>query len=431
MKPHLIIKTKTAVTASRIPFWGDFIKNKTGEISNFFPEFDSILSNNHLNFWLTQEYKPVSEHWSNEEINSGLNRIYRVILKENFAFPERLLEQIKIIPLVEDVRPALVADAPIPIASSMSLQPNISRSREIIGLKQAHFYCKGNPSIKIAVLDTGVDAQHAELRTAVSNQADFVNLDGLDTVEFVGDITGYDEVAEDEVGHGSHVAGIIAGKGKEMPLGVVPECKIMAVRVLASMKQGDKLVGAGLIDNINVGIKWAIDHGADIINMSLGIKHSGGGLPHEEIIQYAKSKGVTIVAASGNDGQNNKYYPGALPGVIAVGAINDDREVADFSSYGANVSLSAPGTNIYSSYAYGKYAFASGTSQASPFVAGAVALLKSHALSKGYRLKDNQVKYILKHTSDKVNTRFKDEKAGYGVINLADAIKLLNYQLTS
>jgi subtilisin family serine protease len=72
-------------------------------------------------------------------------------------------------------------------------------------------------------------------------------------------------------------------------------------------------VGAGLIDNINAGVKWAIDQGADVINMSLGVQYTGGGLPHEEVVEYARRKGVTIVAASGNDEQEALYYPGAFP----------------------------------------------------------------------------------------------------------------------
>src|SRR3712207_9142629 len=94
----------------------------------------------------------------------------------------------------------------------------------------------------------------------------------------------------------------------------------MAVRVLASLRSGDAVQGAGIVDNINVAIKWVVDRGVDVINMSLGIRHTGGGLPHEDVIRYALDRGVSVVAASGNDGTDPKYYPGALPGVVAVGA---------------------------------------------------------------------------------------------------------------
>src|SRR5215472_4081012 len=132
--------------------------------------------------------------------------------------------------------------------------------------------------------------------------------------------------------------------------------------------------------------------------MSLGIKHRGGGLPHEDVIRYALSKGVTVVAASGNDGTNERYYPGALPGVIAVGAVDNNGMVTPFTSYGANIAVVAPGLSIYSSFAHRTYAFASGTSQASPHVAAAVALMKSYAWEQGKRLSNTDIAYILKNT---------------------------------
>ena len=234
----------------------------------------------------------------------------------------------------------------------------------------------------------------------------------------------------DDQGHGTHVAGIIAGQGLNMPLGVVPRCKILPVRVLGAMKRGAKKVGAGLVDNINSGIKWAIDHGADVINMSLGIEHTDGGLPHEEVVKYARRKGVSIVAASGNDGQEHLYYPGALPHVIAVGALDESGEITSFSTYGKQVDFAAPGTDIYSTYIGNDYGFSTGTSHASPFVAGAIALLKSYARQKyKINLSDRQVKYLLKHTADKLDKRFKHPKAGFGKLNLLDALRLLDYKL--
>ncbi len=291
----------------------------------------------------------------------------------------------------------------------------------------ARLLTKGSPAVKIAVLDTGVNLNHKELESKITDPADFVNIQGLDTTEFIGDTADNDNVPEDEVGHGTHVSGIIAGKGIEMDEGVCPNSKIMPVRVLATMKSGNKVVGAGIIDNINTGIKWAVDNGADIINMSLGIRHAGGGLPHDDIIKYAISKNVTIVAASGNDGSPEKYYPGALPGVIAVGAVDHSGNVTDFSSYGAEITVVAPGLNIYSSYSNNTYAFASGTSQASPFVCGGIGLLKSYARQYGKNLSNDTIKHILKHTSDKIDSQWRNQKAGYGLINLADAFKLLHY----
>src|SRR5262249_27087212 len=224
-----------------------------------------------------------------------------------------------------------------------------------------------------------------ELRGKIDKRFDFVDLQGIDTRDFVGRTHGLDTNVTDDVGHGTHVAGIIGAIGLNMSEGVCPDCRLMAVRVLATMRSGDRLVGAGIVDNINNGIKWAVDNGADVINMSLGIRNEGGGLPHEDVIRYAHSRGVVVCAASGNDGSANLYYPGALPGVFSVGAIDPTGAVTKFTSF-ANITLVAPGVNIYSSYAHGGYAYASGTSQASPFVAGAVALMKSYARERGATL---------------------------------------------
>jgi subtilisin family serine protease len=106
-------------------------------------------------------------------------------------------------------------------------------------------------------------------------------------------------------------------------------------------------------------------------------------------------------------------------------------QTAYFSTYGKQVSLVAPGTNVYSTYLNNDYSFSTGTSHASPFVAGAVALLKSYAIKKvGKPITDGQVKHILKHTADKVDARFKHRKAGFGKLNLIDALKLLDYKLS-
>ncbi|HRI96770.1 MAG TPA: S8 family serine peptidase, partial [Nocardioides sp.] len=270
-----------------------------------------------------------------------------------------------------------------------------------------------------------VNLDHPELRGKIVAKADFVDLQGLDTSSFVGDFLGADDDPEDELGHGTHVAGIIAAEGVGMDPGIAPGCSLMAVRVLATLRSGGRDQGAGVVDNINPGIKFAADNDADVINMSLGIRHVGGGLPHEDVIRYALARGVTVVAASGNDGTDTKYYPGALPGVVAVGAVDGEGRVASFTSYGAQITVVAPGVNILSSFAHGRYAVASGTSQASPCVAGAVALLKSFARDNGVRLGPDDVLRILRETSDRPDRRLRSTHAGYGVLNMTDAFKWL------
>lgn len=432
MKKHIIVRLYRPLSDDlTIPDWVDFINNKSVVKESLNQDIDRLLGDIGVKFWLTKEYKPAGAQWSIEEIREGLNRTYRMILRQNYALPDNLVHQIRLIPSVEDARELKVAEADLP-THQLSMQTALwtQRVSDLTYLQYAKAITRGAPEIKIAVLDTGVNLNHKELEGKVVKRADFVNLEGLDTAGFIGDIKDYDDVPEDEVGHGTHVSGIVSGRGLQMDEGVAPLCSIMAVRVLATMKNGARLVGAGIVDNINTGIKWAVDNGADIINMSLGIKHMGGGLPHEEVIRYALSKNVTVVAASGNDGTSERYYPGALPGVIAVGAMDDTGTVAGFTSYGANITVVAPGVNIYSSFAQNTYAFASGTSQASPFVSGTVGLMKSYALGQGKKLTNHEITYILKNTSDRVDSRLRNEHAGYGLINLSDGFKLLSHLLS-
>jgi thermitase len=429
MKHHLILKLFEQLTENaEIPDWLNFIHDKTVVRESLNPDVDRLMNDHGLKFWLTREYQPAGNQWSADETREGLNRTYRLILQRDYDLPRSLVEQIKLLPSVEEARKLEIVEAEVP-HPQLSTQASrwTRRASELIYLSYAHALTKGTPEIKIAVLDTGVDLNHRELRGKIIKRADFVDLEGLNASEFIGDIKGYDDLPQDEVGHGTHVSGIIAAKGLQMEEGVAPGCSVMAVRVLATMKSGDRLVGAGILDNINPGIKWSVDNGADIINMSLGIKHVGGGLPHEDVIRYALSKNVTVVAASGNDGTAERYYPGALPGVIAVGAVDDAGTVARFSSFGANITVVAPGLNIYSSFADNTYATASGTSQASPFVAGAIGLMKSYALQQGAKLTNQEIKYILKNTSDKVDSRLRNIYAGYGLLNLADGFKLLTH----
>lgn len=429
---HIIVKLREGAPTPTAPHWASIIEDKAEATAVAPASVARVLARWMLPVWVTREHRPAGAQWSPSEIASGLNRIYRLVMQGTGRIPPGAIDDIALLPEVEYARIGTVGRIELPPARATAMGVSTGlRSREAIRLEDAHRWTQGHPSITIAVLDTGVDVQHPEYRDAVVEGRDFVDiLEGLE--DFVGDVQGVDDDPRDEVGHGTHVAGIIAGAGRRMPIGVAPRCRILPVRVLAAMKQGDRLVGAGLIDNINVAIKWAVDQGADVINMSLGVRHTNGGLPHEEVIAYALRKGVTVVAAAGNDGAERLYYPGALPGVIAVGATDDDGAIAPYSTYGAQVSFVAPGTDVFSTAPGAGYAFSTGTSHATPFVTGAVALLKSYAkATKGARLADRQVKHILKHTADKVDSRFKHRKAGFGMLNLADAMSLLRYKLAS
>ncbi|NOU03039.1 MAG: S8 family serine peptidase [Novosphingobium sp.] len=431
MKQHLIVKLRALpATGFDPPQWQRFIFDKSRVVETLTPAFDALLQSLGVRFWVTREYELMRAEGSPLEAAQGLERTFRVIFQQDVTLPPDLTPRVAALPGIEEARLIAVVETPLPVPQ-LSLRTSLTqRAGDLIHLPYAHALTRGDPKVTIAVLDTGVDSSHPELVGKVGSRKDFVNLTGLDTSDFVGDFLGLDDAPDDEVGHGTHVSGIIAAKGLRMEEGVAPECKLMAVRVLATMERDGKRFGAGIVDNINTGIKYAVDQGADVINMSLGIRHMGGGLPHEDVIRYAVSKDVTVVAASGNDGTAERYYPGALDGVWAVGATDEQGELASFSSYGARISLVAPGSRVFSAFASGGYAHASGTSQASPFVAGSMALLKSFARQRGARLSNGDLADIVRHTCERSDSRMRSPRSGYGLLNLADAFKYLNHQLT-
>ncbi|MFT3877533.1 MAG: S8 family serine peptidase [Propioniciclava sp.] len=427
MKHHLILKMRARLPEPPvIPDWVGFIGDKTHTVTTVNAEVDAVLHRMPTDFWVTHEYIPAGGAWSPEEVFHGLDRTYRILLLDASVVAPEVLASLGALGTVERCSQLVVASVDLPDAGEARSLSAPGSTRELIGLDFAQAFTRGDPHVHVAVLDTGVDLHHPELAGKVDAAADFVDLAGLDTSDFVGDVLDADDDPDDEVGHGTHVAGIIAAAGKAIDPGVAPECRLMAVRVLATMKTEAGLQGAGIVDNINPALKWCVDRGADVVNMSVGIRHTEGGLPHADVVRYAQSKGVTVVAAAGNDGGPTKYYPGALPGVIAVGACDSAGRVASFSSYGADITVIAPGVQILSSYARGRYAVASGTSQASPLVAGAVALMKSYGRRHGFGLAGNDVIRVLRETSDRIDSRSRSPLAGYGLINLTDAFKWLS-----
>jgi len=429
MKEHVRIKLRQALPMDAVPHWQALLSDRRLERERLIPSVDQVFQQYRVPFLATREYQPATESWSATERQAGLDRLYRLVLMRQGRIPPELIADLRLLPEVEEAAFAAIGQMELePRVQSLSRRTD-SASRQAVFLDEAHAFTQGDASITIAVLDTGVDLTHPELTHALLPGQDFVNiLNGAN--EFIGDYLEVDDIADDEVGHGTHVAGIIAGQGRRMPKGVAPRCKVIPIRVLAAMEKKGRRLGAGLIENINAGVKYAVDQGAQVINMSLGVRHEGGGLPHREVIDYAHRSGVTIVAASGNDGQAELYYPGAFNTVLAVGAMDANGEVAPFSTFGDQVSFIAPGVDVYSASLNKGYAFSTGTSHAAPFVAGAAALLKAYAKDRGRRLSDTAVKHVLKHSSDKVDKHFKHRKAGYGRLNLADAMRYLDYKLS-
>jgi len=212
---------------------------------------------------------------------------------------------------------------------------------------------KGRRLSTIAVIDTGVQRSHPDLKGKL-----------LTGYNFVGGNTN----TNDDNGHGTHVAGIAAAitNNKTGVAGTAWRNRILPVKAFDSS-------GNSTSDLIVKGILYAADQGARVINMSFG----GGPYSQTEAdaCAYAIKKGAVLVASAGNNASNAKSYPGAYPGVLSVAATDEKNAKAGFSNYGKWVSVAAPGVEILSTYIGSKYSYLSGTSMSAPFVSGVAGLL--------------------------------------------------------
>jgi len=276
----------------------------------------------------------------------------------------------------------------------------------------------GDTSVIIAVIDTGIDSGHPDLMGNLMAGASFNTQTG---VQIAGDT-----IANDDHGHGTHVAGIIGaftnnGIGVS---GVIWRCRLMPVKVM-------DYNGVGTDDSIDSGIRFAANNSAEVINLSLG--GDGGAGILQASVDYARARNCVVVAAMGNEGLEERFYPAACDGVIAVGATDSNDNKATFSNFGDWMTVCAPGVSILSTYLNNGYSYMSGTSMATPFVSGVAALI--FARYPGISL--SSVELRLKRGVDDIGSTGKDSFFGYGRINAVkatgdfltevDAIKIYTY----
>ncbi len=261
-----------------------------------------------------------------------------------------------------------------------------------------HWRQSQGQGVKVAMLDTGIDEQHPALVGAVDDARDF---------------TGSQFGPADRNGHGTHTAGIVAAR-KDL-LGVAPQCRLLIGKVL-----GDD--GSGTADAVAAGIDWACDAGADVISMSLGSPEADPRI--FAALQRASAKGKFIICAAGNDGaqsQDDVNYPGRWKQTISVAAVDRSGKLCTFSSRGPEVDIAAPGEDILSTYLNGGYARLSGTSMATPFVAGVTALLvavhRGAASAKTPLNNDDDLRQHLERTATAVGFTGHDDGYGWGLIN--------------
>jgi subtilisin family serine protease len=265
----------------------------------------------------------------------------------------------------------------------------------------ALWQCGRGAGITVAVVDSGVQANHPDLAGRVRPGAAVVN-GAVQTGAGGTDVNG----------HGTHVAGIVgAGENGIGVVGVAPEVTILPVRVLDAN-------GVGPNSDIGKGITWAVDHGAKVINVSIGSDTKSASV--STAVDYAVDHGVVVVAAAGNGGPTgNPRYPAALAKVIAVGALSQNGDVASYSTNGDYVDVVAPGSNIYSTKPPSTWGMNSGTSMASPHVAALAALIidaRNAPVSPG-----NMLRRLTSTATDAGPPGF-DPAYGWGCINPIGAV---------
>lgn len=247
--------------------------------------------------------------------------------------------------------------------------------------------------VKVAIIDTGISI-HEDL--SVKGGKNFISKNG----SYI-----------DDNGHGTHVAGTIAGLNNNLGVvGVAPAAELYALKAL------DKN-GSANWSNIAQAIDWAITNKMQIINMSFG--GSVGSKTVERVINKAYNSGILLIAAAGNEGANSIIYPANYSTVIAVGATDDTNTIASFSNRGSKLELVAPGVDINSTFLGNSYISASGTSMATPHVVGTAALI----WSKYPGLTNTEVRERLKSSATDLGATGFDTTYGYGLVNANKAIQ--------
>ena len=254
---------------------------------------------------------------------------------------------------------------------------------------------------KVAILDTGIDTDHPDLKSNVYKSDDKPN-NGKDDDKngYVDDTYGLNVIkgkgsGEDDNGHGTHVSGIVAGRGNN-DVGVSGVCwssKLLAVKFMNSK-------GKGSTSDAIAGIDYAVKQGFKIINCSFGSSSKSSSL--HDAVDYAQNHNTLLVVAAGNDSENidkHPLYPASYgdSNILAVAASTSEDELADFSNFGSTaVDVAAPGENIYSTYLGGGYRTLSGTSMAAPYAAGVAALLRKQESDATY----GNLRYAIRHKVD-------------------------------
>jgi len=319
-----------------------------------------------------------------------IKHTYRIIPAIAATLPQRAIQALENHPLVSVIEP----DAPLYALDEYSSAWGVQK----IGAKAVHDALNKGGGVKVCVIDSGIDTNHPDLYANYIGGYDFVNSDSDPS---------------DDNGHGTHVAGSVAAVLNGFGVvGVAPDAKILAYKILDAK-------GSGSFSNAIAALQKCQEQGGQITNNSYGSSQDPGSLV-KDAFENAYNAGLLHVAAAGNATAftcNAVSYPAKYDSVIAVGATDSSDKIATWSCKGAEVELAAPGVNIYSTYPNDTYATASGTSMASPHVAGTAALVFNCGLADlngDLNVNNIDVRLRMQQTALDLGTAGRDTSYGFG-----------------
>lgn len=339
-------------------------------------------------------------------LGGRVKRAHRLVNAVSAQLPETEIQALRINPAVAYVEADSVVSVVVPAASTDIPSPEYTESWGVkrIGADVAASAGIKGAGVKVAILDTGIDYNHPDLKENYIGGYNFAY--------------GNDDPFDDSrLSHGTHVAGIIAAKDNGTGVvGVAPAASLYALKVL----NGGMM---GALSDILAAIEWSIDNKVNVISMSIGAPIFSQAF--QDVCAKASKAGIVLVAASGNgNAPMGDYYPAVFDSVIAVAATAADDTRASFSNYGPKVELAAPGVNIKSTVVGGGYGALSGTSQAVPHVAGVAALLFSSGLKdlNGDGSIADEIRQRMGATAHDLGDPGRDDSFGYGLVDASRAI---------
>lgn len=387
---------------------------------------------------------PVGDAWDDLERKTGLSRTYRIDVDPNTSLLN-LVDSLRCLEDVEVATPHYLSNTPFQFEPSISSESygygrpsDPYYAHRMVGSSEALAFEPGDRALQVGVVDSGVDLNHPELMGALRPGVDTVDLPDQilsDGARLVGDSENPDRIPRDEIGHGTACASIIAARGDKVPPGVGGAAQVLPARALAGVRlmEKNKLTAMGALPDIDQSVKTLVDLGAKVLNLSFGTPASAlrddDPIPHQDVINYALQKGCILVAASGNDGRFNRYFPASHPGVLAVGSVSESNSPSSFSTRGDHVLLCAPGENVLAASLGSKYTENTGTSFAAPFVSGACALLVSRAARYGRPLDAQTVKSFLTAHARPFAAGSDTRGCGAGILDMPATLRGLEHAL--